>query len=86
MALRKNFCIEKQYFSGKLILENAYFKIINVNGKKNNIVIEVGIFNNENIVDRQHYCFVPSMEGENFIKQAYNYLKTLPEFADAVDC
>lgn len=26
------------------------------------------------------------MSGENPIKQAYEYLKTLPEFADAVDC
>jgi hypothetical protein len=30
--------------------------------------------------------FIPDMEGGNFIKQAYLYLKTLPEFADAVDC
>lgn len=26
------------------------------------------------------------IEGANPIKQAYEYLKTLPEFADAVDC
>jgi hypothetical protein len=26
------------------------------------------------------------LEGANPIKQAYLYLKTLPEFADAVDC
>jgi hypothetical protein len=27
-----------------------------------------------------------NITGENPIKQAYEYLKTLPEFADAVDC
>jgi hypothetical protein len=32
------------------------------------------------------YDFTPSMDGGNFIKQAYLYLKSLPEFADAVDC
>lgn len=26
------------------------------------------------------------IEGENPFRQAYEYLKTLPEFADAVDC
>lgn len=31
--------------------------------------------------------FAPyELEGANPIKQAYEYLKTLPEFADAVDC
>lgn len=26
------------------------------------------------------------LDGSNPIKQAYNYVKTLPEFADAIDC
>ena len=86
MALRKNFSIKKQDFSGSLTLENAYFKIINVNGGKNNVVIELGVFNNETIVDRQYYSFAPNMQGANFIKQAYEHLKTLPEFAGATDC
>lgn len=30
--------------------------------------------------------FAPSLDGDNFIRQAYLYLKTLPEFANAVDC
>jgi len=32
------------------------------------------------------YVCTYSLEGENPFKQAYEYLKTLPEFADAVDC
>jgi len=32
------------------------------------------------------FQFVPDMEStDNFIKQAYNYLKTLPEFSAAID-
>jgi len=34
----------------------------------------------------QHYEFIPSLEGQNFIAQAYGHLKTLPEFAGATDC
>ena len=32
------------------------------------------------------YDFTPDMEGDNFIRQAYLHLKTLPEFAEAEDC
>lgn len=35
--------------------------------------------------ETSHECAY-EMSGENPIKQAYEYLKTLPEFADAVDC
>jgi hypothetical protein len=30
--------------------------------------------------------FFPSLEGNNFIAQAYEHLKTLPEFEGAEDC
>lgn len=33
----------------------------------------------------QHNCFY-DLTGNNPIKQAYLHLKTLPEFADAIDC
>jgi hypothetical protein len=36
--------------------------------------------------DEQVLSCVYSLEGENPIKQAYEYLKTLPEFSAAVDC
>lgn len=32
------------------------------------------------------YGFVPDLTGANHIQQAYEYLKTLPEFANATDC
>lgn len=35
--------------------------------------------------DVQHECAY-SMDGANPIAQAYNYIKTLPDFADAKDC
>jgi len=35
--------------------------------------------------DNGYYCAY-DINGENPIKQAYEYLKTLPEFANATDC
>jgi hypothetical protein len=35
--------------------------------------------------DAQHECAY-STDGVNPIAQAYNYIKTLPDFADAKDC
>jgi hypothetical protein len=34
----------------------------------------------------EQYSFVPEMKNSNFIAQAYEHLKTLPEFAGATDC
>ena len=39
---------------------------------------------NPHFDDREYGCEY-SLDGENPIKQAYEYLKTLPEFADATD-
>lgn len=36
--------------------------------------------------DSKEVTYPYDLEGPNPIKQAYLYLKTLPEFADAVDC
>lgn len=37
-------------------------------------------------INNSSYSFVPKMTGDNFIRQGYDYLKTLPEFAGCVDC
>ena len=38
------------------------------------------------LVEEQDYSFKPTLDGDNFIQQAYNHLKTLPEFAGSTDC
>jgi hypothetical protein len=35
---------------------------------------------------QKQFVFAPNLDGPNFIKQAYEHLKTLPEFDGAVDC
>jgi hypothetical protein len=65
-----------------------YIKVESVSGDKANIKASVTFTDettNEQLV-RKDYSFVPNMDGGNFIAQAYNYLKTLPDFAGAVDC
>lgn len=37
-------------------------------------------------VERRGYYFNLDMEGANPVQQAYDYIKTLPEFSGAEDC
>jgi len=97
MALRKKIDVE-----GKSIvhtsfgsIENgtqwvsflAYIKIVLISGDKDQIVADVNFKGDTQSFDKQYQIPV-SVESDatNFIAQAYNYLKTLPEFAGATDC
>jgi len=69
---------------------NAYIKILTLQGSKENINIYVGVFSEDKTrcITANNYSFVPSVvdDSDNFIKQGYEYLKTLPEFEDTKDC
>ena len=65
---------------------NSYIKISNINGNKNNIEFIISYFNGDIQIGTDKFNFTPFLDGDNFIKQAYLHLKSLPEFADAVDC
>ena len=78
--------IEKQ-----LLYPNAYIKICNMRGDKEDINFRVCVYENnskETIVENRYYKFKPSIAdgSTNFIQQGYEYLKTLPEYVSAVDC
>lgn len=69
----------------------AYCRVASYNGVKNIARYEVEIYDNdaaENLIQRISFEFFPSVaEGsENLIKQAYNHLKTRPQFAGGEDC
>jgi hypothetical protein len=95
MALQKIVTIQGETFfvgggfntkTGEIdIQKEAYVKVQSVSGTKENIVVNVET-KTEYGKTYASYNFVPSMEGGNFIQQAYIYLKTLPEFAGAMDC
>ena len=65
----------------------AYIKVQNVSGDKNNINATV-MFTDDNIRFSKQYDFPASVidGAPNYIKQAYTYLKTLPEFENSEDC
>lgn len=85
--------IEKELDIG-ITLKDAYCRIDTVNGYKKNIQITVNTYvsreaflNNASYVDQKIFSFEPSVAigSENFIKQGYEYLKTLPQYENAVN-
>ena len=90
MALSKNVVFLPAGFDTPAQINNAYIRIDAVNGNKNRIVASVVIGkkteDNFLIAQSSNYSFVPNMDSGNFIAQAYEHLKTLPEFAGATDC
>lgn len=68
------------------ISKNCYAKVESVTGTKNQMVARVSFATDADTLFFK-YQFSPSVaEGsQNFIKQAYEHLKTLPEFAGATN-
>lgn len=63
----------------------AYIKVERVDSSKS-AAIAYATYSGDAIKGNKTFDFVPNMNGGNFIKQAYEHLKTLPEFAGATDC
>lgn len=64
-------------------------------GNKSNLTFFVGYYINQqafeegkSLVKQESFTFESSVEDDapNDIRQCYEYLKTLPEFDDAIDC
>ena len=87
MALTKQ-VILKSNFGDDVAFDNAYVKIGALYGNKDSLRIEVNVHKTEGgaILDRRQFYFTPTLDGKNFIAQAYEFLKTLPEFSNATDC
>lgn len=77
-----------------LSIGQAYIRVQGINGNKNIASINLEVFVSQEKRDEGkspityfNYTFVPMTEDNapRWDKQAYEYLKTLPEFADAID-
>ena len=66
-------------------ISDVYIKVERVTGSKDSVTADVS-FRADGFVGAKSYQFAPNMDGSNFIAQAYEHLKTLPEFVGAVDC
>jgi hypothetical protein len=65
----------------------VYIKVETINASKDRCVALVSFTSADTKYDKA-FEFVPSLSDSagNFIKQAYLHLKSLPDFAGAVDC
>ena len=97
MALKKSFTITGTtsisgvpfgYVTGEssYTTPQLYIKVESVSASKTAASADVSYSNDDGIVTSKRFEFMPNLEGENFIKQAYMHLKSLDEFAGAVDC
>lgn len=73
-----------------LTFTDTYIKINNMYGDKNNLKIIVNIYTSSDcsvLLDAKEYNFIPSIAdiSFNFLKQGYDYLKTLDDYKDATD-
>lgn len=74
-------------------VENAYHRIETISGTKNSLCITVSTYASQQIaipgttpLMQKGHIFTPGLDNpSNFIKQGYEYLKTIPEFAGAID-
>lgn len=78
-----------------LIIEDAYIRLDTVNGYKGRLDISVNSYVSQSdfqigkgYLVQKIYNFMPSVAdgASNFIKQGYDYLKTLEEYETSVDC
>jgi hypothetical protein len=65
-----------------------YIKVDSVSGDKSQISANVSYTDKakNKVIIEKSFTFTPDMSGDNFISQAYDHLKGLPEFADSKDC
>jgi hypothetical protein len=83
MALKKTI-----KFKG-IEIKNAYIRVWKFEGSKSEIFIGVGFYKDSEseIFDSKTFNITSyNLDGSNPIAQAYEHLKTLPEFAGAEDC
>lgn len=90
MGLIKNITLENG-----LVANGSYVRIDTVSGYKGGIDLSVNSYvsqaafnEGKAYIDQKMYSFTPSVDDNspNFIKQGYEYLKTLDEYQDAIDC
>ena len=83
MALKKN---ESTQFG--FDVPNAYQRVENMKLKKTSMEFQVCVYSDvtKNAFNHKNYACGYNIDGANPIAQAYAHLKTLSEFAGAVDC
>jgi hypothetical protein len=79
--------LQNKTISG-VAINGCYIKVRTVSGDKNNVSATLSFAANQSAepIAMSDVNFTPLMDGGNFIAQAYEHIKTLPEYAGAIDC
>jgi len=89
MAIKQTFNVQDN-FGHDVVLADTYCRISRVVGGKDLMHFNVEVLNGDKdrLFMEKSFSFTPSVAdgAENFIKQAYEHLKTLDEFDGAEDC
>jgi len=95
MALRKTVAMVGRNFTsfdgvtvdnGEVTLNaDMYIKVEYISGNKDLISFKTSFTELDEVKYHLSYSFVPTIDS-NFIEQAYNHLKILPEYIGSVDC
>lgn len=89
MAISKSIILKSS-----LEIPNAYIRIDSICGCKKSLQISVNSYvdkecfgSGKEYLEQNIYNFIPNVEDNsaNFIKQGYDYLKTLDEYKDSID-
>lgn len=88
MALQKTMSLVDN-FGITVEIPNCYLKVKSVSGDKNQMICQVDYQKSQtsSSIHSEKYAFAPdtSDDSANFIRQAYEYLKTLDEFSNSQD-
>lgn len=86
MAIKQDYILN---ISGGVLapVPGAVIKVQDVSGSKYGVTALFSVFANGEIYPVKSFkvSFVPDADGDNWYKQSYLYVKTLPEFSDGVD-
>jgi hypothetical protein len=88
MAIKHTFNLQNN-FGQTVEFKDCYAKVAGIDGGKESLTFTLEVRqgqDDKNVLTSQHYLFTPSLEGKNFIAQAYDFLKSKPEFQNAQDC
>jgi hypothetical protein len=86
MAIQKTHRFDTDF--GAVTVAECYIKVPMVEVNKSEGMANVSFFDKPNgkLLQTKIYAVPHDLNGSNALSQAYNHLKTLPEFAGATDC
>lgn len=86
MALEKPISFKTQY--GDITVDAVYIKVCQVTASKTDGSAHVRFYKGKdgNLLKEDNIDFPVTLDGINFIEQAYVHMKTLPQFSQSKDC